>query len=251
MTTAVFVAWRGGGDQTGHWGPVGRLERVAGGYRFVYTEGARKLRGFRPFPGMEDLEAVYESEELFPLFLNRLLAPSRPEYSAYLEWSGFDPDHPPDPVALLGITEGRRVTDQFEIFPYPQRDSKGCYQVKFFLHGIRWLPEPARKRIDRLQRDEQLGLLLDIHNPVDRSAVAVRTMTEHYLIGYVPRYLAEDVRSLCLRCDPEAMQLTVERVNADAPLQFRVLCRFRGCWPEGFAPCTGELYKPIPQTDSS
>ena len=69
---SLFVAWRPPmPDQTG-WRPVGRLEHDSGLYRFWYTQGARKPE-FRPFAQMEQLEQVYESDELFPLFANRLL----------------------------------------------------------------------------------------------------------------------------------------------------------------------------------
>jgi hypothetical protein len=249
MNLVVFVAWRSGDATTGEWGPVGRLERIPSGYRFVYTRGAQQLKDFHPFPGMEDLEAIYESEELFPLFANRLLRRSRPEYLSFLKWSGFDPDQPPDPIALLSVTEGQRATDALEIIPAPQRDSSGCYLTKFFLHGLRWMPQPALECIHRLQPGDPLGLLPDIHNRYDPYAVAVRTLhvQDRYLIGYVPRYLAQDVRLLCLSCDPQTMQLTVERVNRDAPLQFRLLCRLRACWPEHFVPCHSEQYQPIPQ----
>lgn len=248
MSSSVFVAWRSGGDGTGNWGPVGKLDRIESGYRFAYTKGAQLLNGFRPFPGMTDLKAVYESGELFPLFANRLLARSRPEYQSYLEWGGFSLDNPPDPIALMSITEGRRATDFLEVLPCPQPDSEGFYLTKFFLHGIRWVPATAIERINRLNSGEKLGLLPDISNEFDPCAVAVRTMDdcENFLIGYVPRYLAADVRNLCLHCSPPFMEFTVERVNPKAPIQFRLLCRLRACWPEGFVPCTSELYLPIP-----
>lgn len=74
MSQELFIAWRAGGAAQGHWGPVGRLRRVAHAYRFVYTRGARVLEGFRPFPDMPRLDADFdESEALFPLFANRLL----------------------------------------------------------------------------------------------------------------------------------------------------------------------------------
>lgn len=101
VTQSLFVAWRTPDPSHGRWEPVGRLDGDAGGYRFQYTRGARRLEEFAPFPGMPDLEAVYESDELFPLFANRLLAPSRPEYEAFLAWGGFDPNNPPDPIAVL------------------------------------------------------------------------------------------------------------------------------------------------------
>lgn len=50
---------------------------------------------------MEKLEQVYESNDLFPLFKNRLLKESRPEYEAYLRWSGFDTDNPPAPLCRM------------------------------------------------------------------------------------------------------------------------------------------------------
>jgi hypothetical protein len=247
MDNALFVAWRAGDDSHGQWGPVGRLEKGDSGYRFVYTRGATTLEGFRPFPGMEALEAVYESDELFPLFANRLLGRSRPEYEAFLVWGGFDPDHPPDPIALLGVTEGRRVTDAIEVFPCPAPDVEGCYVAKFFLHGVRWMDSSAWERIAKLERGEQLALMLDVMNPYDPHAVAVRTCSVQgrMLLGYVPRYLAYDIRELCLNCEPDFIRLTVERVNADAPLQHRLLCRVNACWPDGFYPCGREEFKPL------
>lgn len=95
---ALLVASRAGGPDNGTWGPIGRLEHADGVYRFVYTKGAETLPGFRPFHGMDDLNRIYESDDLFPVFKNRLLPKSRPEYDAYLRWSGFDPDNPPDPM---------------------------------------------------------------------------------------------------------------------------------------------------------
>ncbi|MCZ2343907.1 MAG: HIRAN domain-containing protein [Bacteroidales bacterium] len=248
MTNAVFVAWRSGGNANGVWGPVGRLERIDSGYRFVYTKGARELKGFQPFPGLSDLGAVYESDELFPLFANRLLARSRPEYQQYLEWNGFDPNNPPEPIALLRVTEGQRATDQLEILPCPLPDEERRYLTKFFVHGIRWTSPSAIEQIHKLKPGDHLGLLPDINNEVDPNAVAVRNLggTEKHLLGYVPRYLAYDVRKLCLSCTPGAAVLTVERVNPDAPLQFRLLCRLRACWPADFTPCSDGLYQPIP-----
>jgi hypothetical protein len=245
MSNALFVAWRS--PDQGRWGPVGRLEHGPDGYRFLYTRGARTLEGFAPFPEMPDLETVYESDELFPLFSNRLLARSRPEFEAYLVWGGFDPQNPPDPIGLLGVTEGRRATDNLELFPCPAPDAQGCYINKFFLHGIRHMPATARERIARLQSGELLGLMVDISNPYDRDAVAVRTcdVEDRFMIGYVPRYLAREVRQICSACDARCIQLTVERVNASAPLQHRMLCRMKACWPEGFRPCEGDEFQPI------
>jgi hypothetical protein len=86
----------------------------------------------------------------------------------------------------------------------------------------------------------------DVSNTNDPQAVALRPAKgERFMIGYVPRYLARDVRKLLWECCP-AIKILVERVNKDAPLQQRLLCRMHGCWPEGFRPCDGEAFQPIP-----
>ncbi len=247
MSNTLFVAWRSDEPTLGGWAPVGRLEYHDGLFRFVYTRGALTSNAFRPFPAMQDVHAIYESESLFPLFANRRLSPSRPEYEAYLAWGGFDPANPPDPLVILGVTEGIRQTDALEVFPCPNPDVDGRYVSKFFLHGIRWMPHQAIERIARLQRDEPLGLMLELSNKYDPRAVAVRTLDDQdrFMIGYVPRYLARDVWSLCAECHPDAIRLTVERVNPDAPTQMRLLCRMSACWPEGFQPCSGVEFDPI------
>lgn len=248
MNNPVFIAWRSGGPTNGHWGPVGRLEHGPSGYRFVYTRGARTIEGFGGLTGMPDLNAVYESQDLFPVFANRILGKSRPEYQAFLTWGGFDPDNPPEPLALLSVTEGRRQTDTLEVFPCPQPDAQGCFLTKFFLHGVRWMHPAARERINQLRADETLGLMLDVSNQHDPNAVAVRTSAtmDRVMIGYVPRYLAREVSTLCATCHPDFIDLRVVRVNAGAPLQQRVLCRMNACWPEGFQPCAGDEFLPIP-----
>lgn len=247
MTNALYIAWRSGEPTNGRWGPVGRLEHGPRGYRFVYTRGAQTMEGFRPFPDMPQLDSVYESEALFPLFANRLLSRSRPEYEAYLTWGGFDLADQPDPLAVLGVTEGMRQTDSFEVFPCPSPDAGGSYSMKFFLHGVRWMAREAIARIDTLEKGEKLGLMLDISNEYDSNAVAVRTSeaSGRMLIGYVPRYLARDVRTLWVSCEPDSIEVAVERVNQGAPLQHRVLCRMIAFPSEGFQPCAGEEYQPM------
>ena len=245
MKTALFVAWRNNDDIHRGWGPVGRLEHEDGIFRFFYTRGARQLNGFRPFPGMADFNQIYESNELFPLFANRLLSPKRPDYENFLRWGGFSLGSQPDPIHILGVTEGKRATDSVEVFPCPIPDN-GCYMNKFFLHGVRWMFQGVQDRIAQLNSDERLYLMPDIQNQYDANAVAVRTSDDRAMIGYVPRYLAHDVRKLFDDCDLNFIQLHVHQVNLDAPLQQRVLCRMRACWPDGFEPCSTEDFHPIP-----
>jgi hypothetical protein len=66
------------------------------------------------------------------------------------------------------------------------------------------------------------------------------------MIGYVPRYFARDIWNLLMACPPD-IKILVERLNKDAPLRQRLLCRMHGCWPEGFLPCNDDAFHPIPE----
>ena len=244
--TSLFVAWRPATPEQAGWMPVGRLGYDGALYRFCYTRGARKS-GFRLFPQMQRIDQIYESTELFPLFANRLLSQSRPEYDSYLRWSGFDPESAPDPIVILGVTEGIRQTDAIEVFPCPVPDVNGCFDNKFFLHGIRWMAQSVIDRVGRLQNGDPLKLMADLQNTVDPRAVAVRTESDRTMLGYVPRYLARDVWSLVQKCDVDFIKLSVERVNQEAPFQNRLLCRMRACWPDGFEPCGDDEFLPVPK----
>jgi hypothetical protein len=245
---ALLVASRSADPSNGGWSPIGRLEFDNGTYRFVYTKGARVAQGFAPFSGMEKLDEIYESNELFPIFANRLMPKSRPEYEAFLRWSGFDSASPPDPIAVLGVTEGIRRTDMIELFPCPVPDEQGCYLSKFFLHGLRYMPEAAKARVMALQQNESLSPMLDICNSADSNAVALRTVDgDRVMLGYIPRYLAHDAWKLFQECDLDFINVFVHRVNRDAPFQQRLLCRMHACWPDGFQPCSGDEFQPIPQ----
>jgi len=240
---SLYVAWRPADAGQG-WRPVAKLEFCEGVYRFQYTKGAEKP-GFTPFRGMDDRTAIYESEELFPLFANRLLSDSRPEYEDFLRWGGFEAADRPDPISILGVTEGLRQTDAIEVFPCPNPDVEGCYINKFFLHGLRWLPKASLDRASRLEAGEPLMLLPDVQNTDDRHAVALRTDADRMLVGYFPRYLANDVWELLQKCEVDFMHVTVDRVNPTAPLQNRVLCQLRACWPVNFRPCSSDDFQPL------
>lgn len=157
---------------------------------------------------------------------------------------GFDPQNPPDPIAILGVTEGRRATDGLELFPCPSPDANGCYLNKFFLHGIRWCGPEAEACIAKLRPGESLTTAPEDENRSDPNAVAVSAGPDQVKIGYVPRYLAREVRALLEVC--AFLEVTVERTNPSAPRQQRLLCRMNACWPEDFSPCEHEDFQPLP-----
>jgi len=242
----VFIAWHTEQPMT-RWAAVARLDCIHWEFakplfRFAYTHGAKSIDGFVPFSGMENLEQVYESTSLFPVLKNRLLPESRPEYRRFLEWNGFNPDDPPEPLLLLARSEGIRMTDAIEVFPKPVPDSHGCFRNFFFVHGIRYQANSVGI-ISDLHRGDRLTMRPEPTNPVDENAVAIESAGR--LLGYAPRYLARDIGRLMRKCPSETVRLVVQQVNHDAPLQQRLLCRIEACWPADFQPCDGPDYLPI------
>jgi hypothetical protein len=244
----LFLAWQDPNSR--RWFPVGRLELANGLYSFVYTKGAEQARdaaGFQALPSFPELQTVYVSEELFPLFSNRLLPRSRSEYREYLEWLSV-PASDADPFAILARSGGRRVTDTLEVFPCPEPNEEGEYQVHFLMHGLSHMPGPSIDRAIRLQAGDPLLAMRDFQNPMDPQAIALRTAEmfdrDIYIVGYCPRYLRADfLRLLEWNLSPK---ITVERVNPPpAPIQVRVLCKSVMHWPEGFRPFSTVEYEAL------
>jgi hypothetical protein len=242
----LFVSWRSPRTRTIH--PVGRLvyREDQGLYEFVYIRKALEAaeEGFLPFLEFPDLDRIYLSRKLFPLFANRILSNNRPEFREYTEALGLSAESA-DPMRILARTGGRRETDQIEMFPLPEPDDgSGAYVTHCLIRGIRDMPQPfVEQRIAQLERDEPLFLLWDTQNEVDPNAVAVRTR-DFMMLGYLPAYLARDVRRLddtCLECS-----VRVERVNPPpAGVHHRLLCRVEGCWPKGFIPYDADEFQPL------
>jgi hypothetical protein len=181
---------------------------------------------------------------LFPVFANRVLPKNRPEYRSLLDWLGLL-DGGADPIALLARSGGIRETDSIEIFRVPERDESGLYRMHFFCHGVRYVAPSSLQRINSLKPRDRLFLMLDFQNVHDLTALALRAEDPAEVIGYCPRYLVPDVISVFEPRDPAAVIVEVSRVNADAPTQFRLLCKITAKWPEGFTPCSGPDYRSL------
>jgi len=244
----VFVAMQ---DAPSHrWTPVGRLTRRDGQYRFVYTRGCREVQDFIPFGRLTNLSAEYVSRELFPLFANRVLARGRPEHGRYLEWLGLAQGDT-DALDELGRTGGIRATDRLEVVPCPEPTEDGRCEIRFFTRGLRHLPAESRASVEELNAGERLFLMRDDQNERDPLALLMRTGDPIRIAGYVPRYYTDDVRRLEGMVGPQAVEVYVEAVNRDAPLQYRLRCRLTAPWPEGFVVCGSPEFQPLTEKGPS
>lgn len=117
----VFLAWQD--SQTRHWFPIGQLTFDGESYHFVYIYGVKKAQAesnFQLLHSFPEENRIYTSVELFPLFSNRLMRSSRPDYQDYIQWLNI-PQNEKDPIAILARSGGRKATDTFEIFPCPEK----------------------------------------------------------------------------------------------------------------------------------
>lgn len=240
----LYVAWRS--PETRAIYPVARLtyQPESPCYEFTYIAGAldAQMYGFNPFLGLQDLGQRYLGDELLPLFSNRLMSGSRPDYQEYVARLGLDPART-DALTLLGRSAGLRPADKIEFFAPPQQDEvSGRLVWHFLVRGVRYMPL-AEERIDRLVPGERLRFMLDRQNDFDPHAIALRT-DNNYLLGFMPFYFAEDMNYLVEKS--HQLVILVEKVNPrPAPVHHRILCRLEGGLDQPFHPFRSPRYVPL------
>lgn len=243
---SLFLAWQ----DTDHrrWFTIGQLRtgRTTPRYAFGYTRGATLAAndvGFEPLYDFPEFDRVYQSDHLFPLFANRVMNPNRKSFAGYLNRLAID-ESDPDPLEILAIDGGRRMTDRFEVFPQLQRGADGRFRSRFFLHGSRHASDAAQKRLTTLQPDDELYVTLELTNPKTRLAVQLQT-TDYHMIGWAPRYLVHDLVEAMTHA-PSDYQARVVRVTHDSPWQDQnILIELAGRWPDEYEPMSADEYQAL------
>ena len=251
----LFLAWQatqglpGGIPASRGWFPVGKLEAAPEEqhyYRFVCTKGAETARreaGFSYLDAFPQLDRVYESSELFPLFQNRVLSPRRGDYAAYVERMALDPKHV-NPLEILAISEGRRQTDNLEVFPQIQTRRDGSFVCRFFLHGLRHVSQAAQDKVLSLHEGESLQVAVELNNPASGAAIQLETSNDYHMIGWAPRYLVLDL--LQALNNHQEVTARVVKVNPDpAPYNQRVLIELEGKFNSDYLPMSTPDFQPL------
>ncbi len=239
----LFLAWQAQ-DASRQWFPIGRLDAdvARSRYRFRYTAGAERAQeegDFGLITEFPKLNREYRADKLWSLFTNRVLTPRRPDFEVYLQNLGL-PEGTVDPIEILSVNGGRRITDSYEVFPKIDKQPDGSFSCRFFLHGWRRVSGLADARLESLLLDEELTIALELTNPV-----AVQVQTRDYLVlGWAPRYLVPDL-TLAVAEAPSEYSAKVVRVNPQpAPSRQRVLIEMRGKW-RSHEPMTAPDFKPL------
>lgn len=225
---------------------VGRLDVPtvgAGSFRFRYFERAASVAGFQPFVDLPDLDRVYESDELFALFDNRLTPRSRADYPALAASVGLGGDA--DPFEVLARTGGRRATDTVEVVAEPVIDiAAGTLSTDFLVHGVSHHPG-VDVALGHLSPGDRLRVLCDVQNPVDPLSLALADPDTRNL-GWVPRYLSPLVRRSADRFGWADIEVSVLHVgDPTGPAHLRLLASLRAPWdPDD--PVLDDSSRPVP-----
>ena len=242
---SLFLAWQDVGPSRA-WFPIGRLdadlERPY--YRFGYTHGATRAAqqaGLQPLASFPSFEGMYESSELFPLFLNRVVGADRDDFRDYLQQLDLKPEEA-NPIAILAVTGGARQTDHLEVFPKLERRADGTFVCRFFIHGSRHIHSIAHERTDTLKSNEPLRVSIELNNPT--SELALQLESEDYaMLGWAPRYLVKDLLQAII-ASPTQVAARVVRVNpTPAPVNQRVLVELEGSLPAHYEPMSGSDFQ--------
>lgn len=245
--TTLYLAWQH--TRTRRWFPIGRLVRDQSAdeaFMFTYVEGAKEAErkaGFKPIPEFPALDHSYRAHELFPTFRNRAMNTSRADRAEYLRQLGLDASVC-DSMAELSASGGRSHTDKFEVFPEMEPEPDGRFRTELPLHGLRHTNRAAVDAVDQLQVGDELGVALELTNPVTTIGLLVHSR-DYCTLGWLPRYFVEAINECCEWTNLE-VKLTVARVNRQAPLSHRLRVNLSGRLPPGANPMrTLREYQPI------
>ena len=241
----LFLAWHGASEN--HlWFPVGRLDADIrnANYRFRYTRGAKRAQeeaGYSSLMEYRNLAQDYRSLELFPLFQNRVMSPSRPDFKSYLQ--SLDLEEDTNPIEILAINGGERVTDRYEVFPLPVRQFDGSYLFRFFLHGWRYASSAAQERLRKLEPGEELRVAFELNNPLTGQGVQIQT-ADYHMIGWAPHYLVDDFAK-AMNDGPGRYVARAVKLNPQPiPSKQRLLVELRCRWNQ-HEPMSGPDYEPL------
>lgn len=180
---SLLVSWQNAATRT--YFLVGRLTHLRGSYSFTYFHEVADASGFRPAPGFPDITRTYTSSVLFPLFSSRLMSQSRPDRNDWLHSHGLDESD--TPLRILGRTLGKRVGDQFEMYPEPDFNRRSrTVAADVPIHGLRYHAE-GLEALGRgaVNVGDQVLVVTEPENPYDHRAHAVY-LKDGTKLGFVP-----------------------------------------------------------------
>ena len=172
---------------------IGILNYEDGIYKFKYVNPELNdsvEAGFKYFPGFEDINKTYTSDELFANIETRLPNPTRADYLEILNLYNLEKNS--SKIDILKATKGRLLTDNYEFVP-----AFDLNKVEFDVAGTRHCPD-VQKCQNIIEVNDKLTLELEPENKQDPNAIKVILNKNgiKYHLGYVPRYYSSCLAEL-------------------------------------------------------
>lgn len=207
--------------ETRQYRPVGFLSSGDGGYTFAYLIRELRRDGFRPLPGLaKAAHGEVSSSSLFPLFAERVISARRPDRQVSLEALGLAVGAAP--MEVLARSHGQRVGDTVELIDAPRVSAGESVSFTFLTHGVRYLRDQERARIEQLAPGDMLRLRAEPDNVANSRAQLV-TDRDDVRLGWLPDPLLDIADSIANR------EIVVERANGPhVGFHFRLLARMQG-----------------------
>ena len=165
----------------------------------------------------------------------------RKSFHDYLSLLDID-DPAPDPLEILAVDGGYRVTDNFQVFPKIQKQHDGSFRCRFFLHGWRHTNESAQRQMECLRSGDMLYVTIELTNPETRLAVQIQMM-DYHMIGWAPRYLVNDLVTAMAHAPGDYAARVVKVNPVPAPSRQRVLIELSGHWPHDYEPMSAAQFQ--------
>lgn len=238
--------------------PIGLLDYDGHRYRFGYIRHVLRVKDFRPLLGFENLRRQYISDQLFPLFAQRVMDPRRPDYQRYVQRLGLPEDA--TPWEQIARSQGRRQGDTIQLLPEPVNDH-GVITCRFLVNGIRYVPGPERildgravqvdsgqveAALSALRPGDPLHIAREPGNPINNLALMVMAGSVTP-VGWIPDLMVEDMNRLLSRAK---VTVTAEHINGpSAPWHLRLLALLTGHNVGRFRFYTGKKWAPLAGSD--
>jgi len=176
--------------------PVGELSQN-GQFEFRYNNEVQKAieDGFELLIAFPEIDKLYKSDKLFPVFSSRLPDPKRKGIEVILAKYGLAKY---DAYTLLKRSGARLPIDNLEFIDPIFDFESGRIVRQFFLAGSRYYLgcEGADcKKSNDVKLHEELRLIVEPENKQDEYAIKITNMAGA-LFGYLPRYYAQGVSQL-------------------------------------------------------
>lgn len=191
---SLYLIWKS--FETRNQYVVGELVRN-GQFEFSYSFDIEKAikEGYEPIICFPDIDRVYRSDILFPIFSTRLPDKKRRDIDKILKKYNLDEY---DSYTLLKRSGAKLPIDNYEfvdpIFDYKENEINRRFILAGTRHYIGCKGKECSNSID-IKENEELFLEREPDNKHDKYAIQIMN-AKGQLLGYVPRYYSKGITKL-------------------------------------------------------